>query len=530
MPQDCNINPLLSTYLMNTTLGGMSEKERDRYRSKGIFTVNQLSYTFRPRRTPKRAKNPAKPRYLALQALAIRERTVYIHGSPTLPQPATRVYLDIEGLPDRDFHYLVGILVISDGREEFHSFWADTQTYEPRAFTQFAETVSQLENFQVFHFGDYDTVALKRIRPRLSESHQSQIVGILGKCTNVLSTIYPHVYFPTFSNSLKEIGAHLGGNSSTSRTAGLETIVWRNEWERSGNVDLKTQLVEYNKGDCFALKTLTDFITLQTKPSCGNEQSGAKVAHTDDICRSRPRWRMFAPKDYALEDLHQITKCGYFDYQREKIFVKTHRFFRKFADANRKAKHQSLRTSKFVDLICKKCPSCGAKNLQRADCQCRYSLDLKFSKSGAKRVVICSRCWKYTFLGCGAGITARPRFSTQQSYGHGLMCWCVYYNVVLGLNMLKIQKCLKDVFALPIENAQLYRFKRYIAARYTSLDEDLLRAISPNSRGVCTWQTSCNVPGQRAGNATGTISWLAAGCAGQASCNVRTACRGERFQ
>jgi len=38
-------------------LSAMTEKERSRHRSKGIFTVNQLSYTFRPRKTPKRAKN-----------------------------------------------------------------------------------------------------------------------------------------------------------------------------------------------------------------------------------------------------------------------------------------------------------------------------------------------------------------------------------------------------------------------------------------------------------------------------------------
>ncbi len=67
-------------------LSGMPEKERARHRSKGIFTVTQLSYTFRPRRTPKRAKNPAQPHHFALQALAIRENTVYIHGTPTLPE------------------------------------------------------------------------------------------------------------------------------------------------------------------------------------------------------------------------------------------------------------------------------------------------------------------------------------------------------------------------------------------------------------------------------------------------------------
>ena len=41
-------------------LSAMTEKERSRHRSKGIFTVNQLSYTFRPRKTPKRAKNPGQ--------------------------------------------------------------------------------------------------------------------------------------------------------------------------------------------------------------------------------------------------------------------------------------------------------------------------------------------------------------------------------------------------------------------------------------------------------------------------------------
>ena len=62
-------------------LSGITENGRNLHRSKGIFTVTQLSYTFRPRKTPKGAKNPATPRYMALQALAMRENTVYIHGS-----------------------------------------------------------------------------------------------------------------------------------------------------------------------------------------------------------------------------------------------------------------------------------------------------------------------------------------------------------------------------------------------------------------------------------------------------------------
>lgn len=187
-------------------LSAMTEKERSRHRSKGIFTVNQLSYTFRPRRTPKRARNNAKPHYLALQALSIRENRIHIHGNPLLPEAKSRIYLDIEGLPDSDFYYLIGALVASDDQETFHGFWADQRSDEPIIFTQFVETVCQLDDFRVLHYGTYETNALRRIKARLPEYLHPKIDKVLERATNVLSLIHPHIYFPTYSNGLKDIG------------------------------------------------------------------------------------------------------------------------------------------------------------------------------------------------------------------------------------------------------------------------------------------------------------------------------------
>jgi predicted RecB family nuclease len=304
-------------------LSGMSKNERNRHRSKGIFTVTQLSYTFRPRRTPKRAKNPATPRYLALQALAIRENTVFIHGTPTLPQSKTQVYLDIEGLPDRDSYYLIGALVVSDGTETFHSFWADALSTQPTVFAQFAETISQYEDFRIVHFGDYDTAALKRMKSCLSESHQHQIDMILGKCTNLLSAVYPHVYFPTYSNSLKKIGQFLGCIWSPENVTGLDCISWRTEWECQGSSGLKARLVAYNQADCAALRRLTEFISGQTcEPRLDSKSAllpGTKVMRTADLEKERPRKCMFGRREYALDDFKHVVKCAYFDYQREKI-------------------------------------------------------------------------------------------------------------------------------------------------------------------------------------------------------------------
>jgi predicted RecB family nuclease len=65
-------------------LRGIKEKEIVKLRNKGIFTVTQLSYTFRPRKNSKRS-NPRTIKYHhALKALALREKRIYVVGKPEL--------------------------------------------------------------------------------------------------------------------------------------------------------------------------------------------------------------------------------------------------------------------------------------------------------------------------------------------------------------------------------------------------------------------------------------------------------------
>ena len=67
-------------------LRGMGEKEIHKYARKGIFTVTQLSCTFRPRKKGKRARK-GQSHSAALQALAIREKTIHVFGTPAFPIP-----------------------------------------------------------------------------------------------------------------------------------------------------------------------------------------------------------------------------------------------------------------------------------------------------------------------------------------------------------------------------------------------------------------------------------------------------------
>ena len=188
-------------------LRGMGENEIRSQNRRGIFTVTQLSYTFRPRRKNKRAKDQGQPHLPALQALAIREGKTYIFAKPAIPDRPTRVYFDLEGNSEGTFVYLLGILVVEKGTEHWHSFWADSPADEERLLGRLLEIVDG-KDYSLFHFGSYERRFLKRMQRTARE--KTPVDQLLDNCCDILSIIRSNIYFPVYSNGLKDIGRHLG--------------------------------------------------------------------------------------------------------------------------------------------------------------------------------------------------------------------------------------------------------------------------------------------------------------------------------
>jgi hypothetical protein len=57
------------------------------------------------------------------------------------------------------------------------------------------------------------------------------------------------------------------------------------------------------------------------------------------------------------------------------------------------------------------------------------------------------------------------------------MSWCVYWNVIGGLNMSRVMKGLGDLFGLFLPHAEVYRFKAYVVDRYLPLYNEILRSL-----------------------------------------------------
>jgi predicted RecB family nuclease len=178
-----------------------------------------------------------------LRALAIREKKIHVVDLPDLRLDGTPVYLDVEGLPDREFYYLIGIRVGTGKYASQYSLWADDWDGEKRIWNEFFDVLSTIPNPRLVHFGSYETVFLRRMRDRHGGPRESMMATTaVENAVNLLSFVFAHVYFPTFSNGLKEIAGYLGFRRSVA-LSGLEAIVWRHRWEASRDPISPTSLI-----------------------------------------------------------------------------------------------------------------------------------------------------------------------------------------------------------------------------------------------------------------------------------------------
>jgi hypothetical protein len=227
-----------------------------------------------------------------------------------MPNSKSQVYLDIEDIPDSESYYRIGALIVSEDQEVFRSFWADHAAEEPEVFSQFIDAISQLEDFRVLHFGDYEIIALRRMKSKLPERLHAGIDAILERATNVLSVIHPHVYFPTYSNSLKDISRFLGFQRADADATGLQSIIWRQTWNGNRAEELKARLLQYNHDDCRGLKHITDFLSRVISPAAypttSLPQRPFNIVSTGELATARPHWELFRPKEYALEDFERL--------------------------------------------------------------------------------------------------------------------------------------------------------------------------------------------------------------------------------
>ena len=465
-------------------LGGMTDGERRKLRSKGIFTVTQLSYTFRPRRRPKKFKGKREKYHHSLKALAIREKKLHIVGNPQLKIEGTPVYLDVESIPDRDFYYLIGLRTANGNETAQYSLWADSVHQQMQIWNDFLGILSGIACPVLVHYSSYETTFLNRMCEQYGHPpHGSPAANAITSSINLLSFLYARVYFPTHTNGLKDTASFLGFIWADAGLSGPFSIVCRSKWELFADAARKQRLIAYNTDDCKALQILTEFACgpRQSDPT-GVQQSPEGVVFVDRL-KPLPRFNLINKDGAALPEFKEINKAAYWDYQRDRVYVRSSKIIKR---ASQNApKHRATRLPIKVGIEYPRpssCPRCGGINLDLRGKTNLLTYDVRFMRSGVRGFVrrqiwpryYCARCEE----------VVRPpgtRLFTIRKHGLYLRAYAVAQLLQLRISGAKVATAMNQILHFELTGSLVSQFKSEFAEMYGQTVEQLIAKITAGS-------------------------------------------------
>jgi predicted RecB family nuclease len=457
----------------------LTDKDRAQFNRKGIFTVTQLSYTFRPRRRIKRlAEHPEKYHH-ALKALAIREQKIHVVGKPELNLDGTIMFFDVEGLPDRDFYYLIGVLLEGKNGIEKYSLWADSVPDEERIWKDFLNILSGVDHPILMHYGSYETTFLRRMCDRYGEPPKVSIVGkAIASSVNLLSVIYARVYFPTYSNGLKEIARFLGFDWCNPLASGLQSIVWRSRWESSRDLPLRANLIAYNLDDCEALSLVAHTLwRLLADDITADNDSGThpEIVHAEDLSNNyKFEFRHFKS---PLDDMERINEAAYWNYQRDRVFVRSG-----VVKTNPSRPQQTSRCRQEAEMMVllkapPSCPKCGKIDRIKNRLLTRTVQDLVFGRDSVKRRVVQYVVQAYLCQSCGHEYGLHEWHLLGYKWGWNVVAYFIYHIVGLHVPQRTIQFSLNRLFGFDLTHSTRNEFKTKAANHYLATKKIILERI-----------------------------------------------------
>ena len=297
---------------------------------------------------------------------------------------------------------------------------------------------------------------------------------------NILSFVYAQVYFPTHSNGLKEITRYLGFPWSGSPSSGLESIAWRHRWEMSREPALKQALLDYNRQDCEAIALLTKKLAdLHPSTPSDGKSSQQNLVITSDMKREHPYG--FKRNQFVLPDLEIINQAAYWDYQRERVYIKS----RKKSSRKRKSfaviRGTSTPNTTIEHTRRSSCPNCKSEQAYKHGKQSRTVVDLRFTGHGVKRWIVRHSTQRYRCSSCKATFYPFDGSRPTSKYGSNLIAYAVYLIIELRLSLGRVTSNIRKLFDISLWGDKTHKFKADTAEAYRNAYDEILKSLCTGS-------------------------------------------------
>jgi hypothetical protein len=289
---------------------------------------------------------------------------------------------------------------------------------------------------------------------------------------NVLSPLYAQVYFPTYSNSLKDIARHLGFSWSEANASGLHALMWRSEWETSHEPSIKQKLITYNAEDCEAAQRVAETIAAicSEQPITGPQARSVSVnsLEHDYPCQ-------FRALAYAIPEFKPINEAAYWDYQRSRVYTRSNRRLKSVASHKNSKRHKRIKPPgvHIAPVRPECCSRCGWQRVYVHRIRSKLAYDLKFHSTGIRRSTAKFFFTEYRCPACGT----LSRGPVPDRFGRNLRAYIVYQIVELHMSLRSISRGLDTLFGISLPYDTIAHIKSGTAAEYSELYERILQSV-----------------------------------------------------
>lgn len=379
-------------------------------------------------------------------------------------------------MPDRDFYYLIGLRFEFGGEHVERSLWADGLDGEHAIWKNCLRELKAIGNAQIVSYGAYETRFLRHMRARyiLAPDDAEFVDQLIETSVNLVRCIYGKIYFPTFSNSLKEVARYLGFEWNWPQASGAAAPLLRRTWELGADDELKRELIGYNMQDCRAAAKVADALVRIS----GGGASGLDAVDVGSLDVGFQR--TFGQFDSALPEFAKINDAAYWDYQRSKVYARTNKAVRRIVRKSvGRRKNATVERHVTIRDAPNKCPRCGATRLWTYHRDTSHIVyDLKFTRRGIKRWAV---RYHYSMHRCSECRAEMTIYSPDSQYGPTLRAFVIYLLIELRLSIQKTSEHVSSLFDVALPSSTLHDIKSEIAEKYLPTYHGILRQIVKGS-------------------------------------------------
>lgn len=223
--------------------------EADELEKAGFTTITALAKTH-PDLVAAKVSGITRDRldFLHLQARALAEQRFFALRPVDIPNDDVALVVDVESDPLRDAHYLFGVLEVNGNDQVYHSFLAKDPKEEEKAWQAFLEFIKKYPTIPIYHYGWSEQEVFRSLGQKYG-TDPALLAMLEEQSIDLLLRLREAVVFPLSFYSLKDIAQFIGFRWRHDDASGLNSVLWYEEWLKSGNKQSLQDVIDYNEDD-----------------------------------------------------------------------------------------------------------------------------------------------------------------------------------------------------------------------------------------------------------------------------------------